>query len=165
RGCNPELSEQIRPADAPRATIHLCLDAMAGQCSKVLRSGHGKLALHRARQDCARHRMLRVALHGRSNPQSFVLIQLIGYDLDDAMLAERERARLVEDDRVQIPRLLETAPVADEQAATRTERRRDRNHERNRESECVRACDYVHGYDALYGEARRRTRAAPGQGD
>src|SRR5690606_41223002 len=112
---------------------------------------------------CAGDRMVPVARHGRSNPLCFVLMQLIGDDFDDAMLAERERARLVEDERVQIPRLLETAPVADEQAATRTERRRDRDHERNRESECVRACDYEHGYDALYGEARRRTGEAPGE--
>ena len=45
----------------------------------------------------------------------------------DAMLAERERARLVEDDGREIARLLEPAPVAHEQPAARAERRRDRD--------------------------------------
>ena len=71
---------------------------------------------------------------------------------DDPVLAERERARLVEHDRREQPRLLEPAAVAHEQAAPRAERRRDRDDERDGEPERVRAGDDEHRDEPLDGE-------------
>ena len=79
--------------------------------------------------------------------------------VDDAELAARERSRLVEDDRGEVARLLEAAPVADEEAAARAKRRGDRDHQRDGQPERVRAGDHEHRHHALDRERRRRRRA------
>ncbi len=75
-------------------------------------------------------------------------------EVDDAVLAERQRPRLVEHDRVQVACFLEPAPVAHEQPAAGAQRGRDRDHERYREPQCVRARDDEHGHHALDREGR-----------
>ncbi len=80
---------------------------------------------------------------------------------DHPVLAERERPGLVEDHRVEPPRLLEPAPVAHEQAGPRAQRRRDGDHERDREAERVRTGDHEHGDDPLDDEGPRRAQRDP----
>ena len=60
-------------------------------------------------------------------------------------LAPRERARLVEDDHVQLARPLERDPVLDQQPVAGAERGRDRDHQRDRQAQGVRAGDDQHG--------------------
>ena len=60
-------------------------------------------------------------------------------------LAFGQRARLVEDDDVEIPRAFESDPVLHQQAIARPKRRRDGDHERDRQAQRVRAGDDQHG--------------------
>ena len=60
--------------------------------------------------------MFGVALDVRRQPDRFIGGQAVDRcDLDDSVLAERERSRLVEHDDGEVSRLLESATIADEQ--------------------------------------------------
>ena len=129
RACTPcpgiawnSLAGGIAHARAPRRSLTI---ARATGCS----ASRSTAAARRSASSCA-------TVAGRAHR-------------DDAVLAERERARLVEHDGRQVARLLEAAPVAHEQAVPRAERRRDRDDERNREPERVRAGDDEHRHDPL----------------
>ena len=70
----------------------------------------------------ARDRMLGIRLDRRREPQRFVgSMPGAGGDRDDAELAARQRSGLVEDDGVDVARLLQPAAVAHEQPAARAE--------------------------------------------
>ena len=126
-----------------------------GRGSPRSRSARGIVepALARARHDGPRDRVLGVLLDRGGEPERVRLGRAAGRaHADDAMLAERERAGLVEDDRGEEARLLEPAPVAHQQPVARAERGRDGDDERHREPERVRAGDDEHRDEPLDGE-------------
>jgi hypothetical protein len=155
RDDDPIASEQVGTAHHQPASIQVSLYPVAGD---RLESGHTwdvEPALRRAGDDCSSDRVLRVPLHGCRQPQGLALVQSVdraqGYH---PMLSKRERARLIEDHRVELARLLEPAPVPDQKATPRAHGRRDRNDERDCETEGVRAGNDQHGDEALDGIRR-----------
>ncbi len=116
-------------------------------------------SLRGARHDRPRHRMLGILLQRGREPQRLVLGRFPPQSYaDHPVLAQGERARLVEDHGVQEPRLLQPAPVAHQQPASRAQRGRDRDDERDREPQRVGAGDDEHRDQPLDGERRFRTR-------
>jgi hypothetical protein len=81
-----------------------------------------------------------------------------GDDVHYAELAQRERPGLVEDHRVQVPRLLEPAPVPDQQAGLGALGGGDGNHQRHRQAESVWAGDHEHRH---HPDHRVRTSPRP----
>jgi hypothetical protein len=99
--------------------------------------GHVEAALLGAEQDgraigCSESRSTAAASRSASSSDDAVGNVAT---VDHAVLAEGQRAGLVEDDGIEVARLLEPAPVAHEQAVLRAQRRRDRDHERDGEAE------------------------------
>jgi hypothetical protein len=129
---------------------------------KVTGRRHVEPSLLGALHDAARDHVLGVAFHGSRQPQ-----RVVGRksrrrsDVHDTKLTSCERAGLVEDDGRQTPRLLEPAPVSDEEPTPRAKRRRDGDDEWNRETERVRTADDEHGDDAFDRERHRRVQSEP----
>ena len=132
---DPARRQQIRPTDRQMATVD---DAPAprgpGMAWKPLGRGtamprSSALPTIAARDGCSESRSTAAASRSASSsgtPRSCAR--------HDPVLAQGERARLVEDDGVEVARLLEAAPVPDEQTVPRAERRGDRDDERDREA-------------------------------
>ena len=86
--------------------------------------------------------MLRVGLDRRREPEDTLGVHRARRDVDEDRLALGQRAGLVEDDRVEGPRPLQREPVLDEQAVAGAERGGDRDDQRDRQAERVRAGDH-----------------------
>lgn len=86
--------------------------------------------------------MLGILLDACGQPQSLGLLDS-GYHMhcDDAMLAERQRPRFVEDHRVEQSRFLEAPAIADEKPIPGAYCCRDRDDQRHGEPERVRTRD------------------------
>jgi hypothetical protein len=90
--------------------------------------------------------VLRVGLDGGRERQHRILVGADDDgDLGQRRLTLRQRAGLVEDDRVELPSTLEREPVLHEQALTCADRGRDRDHQWDGEPQGVRAGDHQHG--------------------
>lgn len=121
RRLDTETLEQVRAAIRQCATLDRRLDAMAGNGLKVRRSRNRQLALGCARDDRVCHRMLGVLLDRRGKPKCAIFGEPIdGAHGDDPVLAEGQRARLVEHNRGEKACLLEPTTVAHERDVTVT---------------------------------------------
>ena len=157
-----QLPKQCGAAHVQLAAVHHRPDAVAGDRLELARGRDLEAPLLRTLHDPLRDRVLAVTLHGGGQPERLVLRQIPGGDdVHDAELTARERTGLVEDDGVDVPGLLEPAPVAHQQPVPRAERRRDRDDERDGEPERVRARDDQHRDRPLDGEGAGRVRDQP----
>src|SRR5690625_5994788 len=101
-----------------------------------------------------RDRMLSIALDGSSHAKHLVVGEAIGRgDFNDAMRTERELSCPVKYNRVQKTSLFEAASITHEQAIVCANRRRDRGHQRDGQTQRMRAGDHEHGHHALHCEA------------
>ena len=113
-----------------------------GTASKRLGARHAASRARRGLDDGLGERVLAVALGGGDQAQQLVLVDAVGGgDRDDLGLAARERAGLVEDDRVQRGRLLQRHRVLEQDAALGAQAGADHDRRRGREPERVRAGD------------------------
>jgi len=99
--------------------------------------------------DGAGDHVLGIRFDGRGEFERVLLVDALGLDGHEALLALRERPRLVEDDRVEVAGLLHRDAVPDEHPVARGQRRVDGDDERDRETQRVRTGDDEHGDDAL----------------
>jgi hypothetical protein len=86
-------------------------------------------------------RMLALALDGRDQAQQLAVIEAVASDLDHLPLAARERAGLVEHDRVRAGGLLDRERVLEQDPAARAAAGADHDRRRRRQPERVRAGD------------------------
>jgi hypothetical protein len=85
--------------------------------------------------------MLAVGLHGSCNQQQLVGVAAQRDRIGKDVPRRGQRAGLVEQDRIDLPHSLECEPVLHEDSIAGRKSRRDRDDERNRESQRVRTCD------------------------
>ena len=112
-----------------------------------------------------RDRMFSVALDRRGHAKHLVVGESIGGSgLHDAVRTERERACLVEHDRVQQTGLFQAASIAHEQAVPCANRGRDGGHQRDGQTQRMGTGDHEHGHYALDREAPRSTEEWPDNG-
>ncbi len=106
--------------------------------------------------------MLRRSLNSGCDPKHFILRNAVGHrHVHNPVLAQCQRSGLVENDGVEQARLFEAAAVADEQTVTCTERRRDGDDQRHRQSQCVRTSDHKHRHHADDREVKIRAGQLP----
>ena len=72
--------------------------------------------------------------------------------IGDAEFAARQRARFIENDGIDVARLLKRRTIAVQQSVRRRDRRRSRHHQRHREAERMRTGDHHHRDGALHRE-------------
>src|SRR5690606_17422461 len=150
--CRGDVRSSIPDERWPTHTVFSAVDrgrhALAGYRAKLRRRWNLNRAVQGRLHDGAGDRMFGVALDGGSDAKGFILRQTIGYGhRDHTVLAEGQRTRLVEDNHIEMARLFESAPIANEEAAARTQRRRYRHDERHGQSQRVRASDHEDGDD------------------
>ena len=156
-------AKQVRSADCESAAVDGRTCALAGSHLERLRCRDGNSAVGGHRDDRTRDGMLRIALHRRSKPQRIMVGNAVdGAHRKHAELAKRKCSGFVEHDSVDVARILETAPVADEKTGPCAERRRDRDHQRHGEAERMRAGDHQHGYEMFDRGGRTRSGQQPG---
>ena len=157
-----EPAEQVRPAHHPLPPVHARPHAVAGDRLEPSACGIARPRSARGAHHRLRDRVLGVALHRGGDAERLLLGRArVSLHADDPVLAERERPGLVEDDRGEVARLLEPSAIPDQQAGPRPEGRRDRDDERDREAERMRAGDDQDRNDALHDERPRRARDPP----
>ena len=160
-------TQHRRPAHVELPPFDNRANAMSGNGFELVGLRHGDLLLFRALHDALCDRVLRVAFDGSGQAKRFVRLETaISRDIHDAEFAPRQGSGLVEHHGRQMASFLQPAAVPHQQARTGTERRRDGNDQRHRESECMRTRDDEHGDDALDGEGACCTECQPSdQGD
>lgn len=157
-----QATEKVRPAHHPAMPVDLRLGALSRDGSERSSRRHVDAPLLRGPEDGARHRVLGVALDGCGDPESLDVGDAVRrLEGDHAVLPEREGAGLVEDDLLEPARLLEAAPIADEEPRARRERGGDGDDERDRKPERVWTRDHEHRDDPLRDEGARRARDPP----
>ena len=136
------LLQQPRSADEDVMTVDLGVRAATGERLEV--GGWPRLdtSLLGTFHDRAGERVLRVGLDRRREPEDTFGIHRARRDVNEGRLALRERSRLVEDHRVKRPGSLQREAILDEQPVLGAERRGDRNDQRDRQAEGVRAGDH-----------------------
>ena len=134
--------QQPRSADEDVVTVDLGVRAATGQRLEVGGWPCLDTSLLGTVHDRAGERVLRVGLDRRREPEDTFGIHRARRDVNEDWLALRERPGLVEDHRVQGPRPLQGEAVLDEQPVLGAERGGDRDDQRDRQAEGVRAGDH-----------------------
>ena len=164
-GSTPERSEELRVAERDRRPSTLPATPCPGHrlgSPPPARSASPRSA--RRRDDGRRERMLAPPLEARGQAQELgLVVARQGHDGDEPRLALGERARLVDDERVDLLQHLERLGVLDEHARRRAAPGADHDRHRRREPERARAGDDQHrdGVDQRIGEPRLGPERSP----
>jgi hypothetical protein len=122
--------------------IHLGCHTLARDSPEPVRARDVDVPLAGAGHDAPGDGVLGLGLYARGDPKRVLLRRALGYgQVDHPELAQRQRTRLVEDDHVQVSRLLEPAPVPDQQAVLGAHGRGDRDHQGDGQAQGVGARD------------------------
>ena len=154
-----ELAEQRRSSDSNVVSVDVGTHTATGQ---RLEAGGGGERAGRSPggNDGAGDGVFAVALGCRREAEH--LISVVAGDggvVDDGVVAACERAGLVEQHGVDVAHPFQRQAVLDEDPGASRDRRGDRDHERDRQTESVRAGDHEHGDngDDSFGRLAERT--------